>query len=154
MPIVFPVFQRTDGLMQERCNYTANALELHLSCIKPLILAQGDWFPVGPSKLVILGLLRCRGTMSQLIQDGLKKPNHSYHNTFAWVINIKILSGLPRMWIRNWNSTWVRSWNCGCLVTWFCYQLIAKPANKTATVWWPDPYEIHKKSIILKHRMA
>ena len=37
---------------------------------------------------------------------------------------------------------WVRSRNCGCLVTWFCYQLIAKPANKTATVPWPDPYEM------------
>ena len=32
-----------------------------------------------------------------------------------------------------------RSWNCGCLVTWFCYQLIAKPGNKTAAVFftWP-----------------
>ena len=32
--------------------------------------------------------------------------------------------------------------NFGCLVTWFCYQLIAKPGNKTATVLWPDPYNI------------
>ena len=39
---------------------------------------------------------------------------------------------------------WVRSWNCGCLVTWFCYQLIAKPANKTATVPWPDSYSFLK----------
>ena len=36
----------------------------------------------------------------------------------------------------------VRSRNCGCLVTWFCYQLIAKPGNKTATVPWPDPYNL------------
>ena len=35
---------------------------------------------------------------------------------------------------------WVRSRNCGCLVTWFCYPLIAKPGNKTAAVWSPDPY--------------
>ena len=35
---------------------------------------------------------------------------------------------------------WVRTHNCGCLVTWFCYQLIAKPVNKTAAVWWLGPY--------------
>ena len=27
----------------------------------------------------------------------------------------------------------------GCLVTWFCYQLITKPANKTAVPSWLDP---------------
>ena len=27
-----------DGLVQERCNSIANALELHLSCTNPLIL--------------------------------------------------------------------------------------------------------------------
>ena len=41
--------------------------------------------------------------------------------------------------IKSLQYEWVRSRNCGCLVTWFCYPLIAKPANKTATVPWPDP---------------
>ena len=45
---------------------------------------------------------------------------------------------------------WVRSGNCSCLVTWFCYQLIAKPGNKTATVSWPDPYDIHFVTISLE----
>ena len=36
----------------------------------------------------------------------------------------------------NMYNIWVRSRNCDCLVTWFCYQLIAKPGNKTAAVWW------------------
>ena len=47
-------------------------------------------------------------------------------------------------------------WNMGCLLwvknmgrvtelrlSWFCYQLIAKPGNKTATVPWPDPYDLY-----------
>ena len=37
---------------------------------------------------------------------------------------------------------WVRSRKWGCLVTWFCYQMIAKPGNNTATLSWPDPYDI------------
>ena len=36
---------------------------------------------------------------------------------------------------------WVRSGRCGCLVTRFCYQLIAKPANKTAAPPWPESYK-------------
>ena len=43
---------------------------------------------------------------------------------------------------RNFVYIWVRSRNCGCLVTWFCSHLIAKPGNKTATVSWPDPYQL------------
>ena len=46
-------------------------------------------------------------------------------------------------------SIWVRSRNCSCLVTWFCYQLIAKPVNKTATVWWPDPLYDHQISYFI-----
>ena len=49
-----------------------------------------------------------------------------------------------------WLIIWVRSQNCGCLVTWFCYQLIAKPGNKTATVSWPDPYDL-REYWLLKH---
>ena len=43
--IWFPLLVRwhlsIDGLVQERCNSIANALELHLSCTKPLILGPG-----------------------------------------------------------------------------------------------------------------
>ena len=33
-------YHHIDGLMQERCNSTANPMELHLSCTNPLIYTQ------------------------------------------------------------------------------------------------------------------
>ena len=39
-----------DGLVQERCNSIANALELHLSCTNPLIYGGIIWLFVGNSK--------------------------------------------------------------------------------------------------------
>ena len=36
---------------------------------------------------------------------------------------------------------WVRSRRWGCFVTWYCYEMGAKPGNKAAPPWWPDPYD-------------
>ena len=36
--------EHIDGLVHERCNFIANALELYLSCTNPLILPCGHFY--------------------------------------------------------------------------------------------------------------
>ena len=102
-----------NGLLQERRNSIANAMELSLSCTNPL-------------------------TCTCVPEAVIKGRDNSLHptDTVGWnYLSLPLISASESQIL-----IWVRSQNCGCIVTWFCYQLIAKPGNKTAAVLWPDPY--------------
>ena len=66
-----------NGLMQQRCNSIANALELHLFCIKPSICFQGDNY---------LGPVTCFSLQDILSQYLAQSWIHG-----SWVIKMFIL---------------------------------------------------------------
>ena len=147
------------GLMQERHNTIANALELHLSCTNPWMwgeseVRRGD-FKYVTSSLIGWDCCRVKYVTSSLIGwdccPGALTRWKWTHVSIRHAIDYGIWMNTCtyRLWIKFSYSSYsyfigvkiirVRSRNCGCLVTWFCYQLIAKPGNKTATVSWRDP---------------
>ena len=130
-----------DGLVQERSNSSALAMELHLSCTDPWIclISLGavlssrcprspaslyPWWPLYP----VVGVHRASLTVSRTTWLFLSQG--CPHMRWELAAGGNDVDRCRAELILENTNIWVESWKCGCIVTWFCYQLIAKPGNK------------------------